>query len=130
MDLLYPVGICIEFAKDVDPNILWSHTTWIQDAKGKVSIGVDDSDDDFKYVGKTGGSKTNIHHHFTLNSFDGAAFYATASGEAPTSRVVNKKRIFMGGSYGVGTTREDTTYNETISIMQPYITRYKWTRVA
>ena len=128
--MLYPVGICIEFAKDVNPNDLWSGTTWVQDAKGLVSVGVNEEDTDFNEVGKVGGSKTNTHHHFTLNSFDGFTFYATESGQAPTSRTVNKKRIFMSGSYGVGITREDATYNETISIVQPYITRYKWTRVA
>lgn len=95
-----------------------------------MSIGVDDSDDDFKDVGKTGGSKTNTHNHFMLSSFDGAAFYATGSSEAPRTRVVRKSTIFLSGSTGNGTTRQDSTYNEEIGIVQPYITRYKWTRIA
>ena len=54
----------------------------------------------------------------------------SASGNAPRSRTKNTSRMTLNGGSGNAVTREDSTYNETISIVQPYITVYFWRRTA
>ena len=70
LDLIYPVGVIFETTKkDFDPNGVFNGT-WTR-IKGKVLVGVDENDSDFKTVKATGGEKTHRlsvfempdHHH-------------------------------------------------------------------
>lgn len=57
VDLILPVGSVITNSKqDFDPNIVYPGTVW-QRIKGKVIVGVDESDTDFATANKTGGEK-------------------------------------------------------------------------
>ncbi|WP_430602217.1 hypothetical protein IGJ02_002528 [Enterococcus sp. DIV0724b] len=61
IDLIYPVGSIYMSTKDIDLNSFIGGT-W-ERIKGKVLVGVDETDVDF-VAGKTGGSKT---HTLTVN---------------------------------------------------------------
>ena len=71
VDVLYPVGMVVEFGRDIDPNEIESlvGTKWERYGEGRVSIGYSSSDSNFNSVGKTGGSTTiNLAHSHTVNS--------------------------------------------------------------
>lgn len=126
-----PIGSILHTNKKYisSPSEDYPWTTWEQ-IKGKVLVGVDENDSDFNDVGKTGGSKQNTHNHFTASSFDGTGLYVSASTNVPRSRTATRNRVNIStGSKGSGTTREDSTYDETINIMQPYYTMYMWLRL-
>lgn len=131
LDLIYPVGTIYKTNnKEFDPNIGFGGT-WERYSQGKVIVGVDETDSDFSTSGKTGGNKTNIHSHYTLFSNDGATFYMSASPNCPKSRVLTGVTAAqMSLSNASRTVRQDATYEETINIMQPYITAYIWIRTA
>lgn len=76
-----------------------------------------------------GGSYENTHNHFQTFSFDGDTLFASNTGNSPGSRSKNTSRGEFTPTRTMNhNTREDTTYNETISIVQPYIVVYFWTR--
>lgn len=76
-----------------------------------------------------GGSYTNTHHHFQTLAFDGKTLYVSTMGITPDTRTkVADRGEFNSSRRSVENTREDATYNETISIVQPYIVVYFWTR--
>ena len=71
VDVLYPVGMVVEFGEDINPNEIDSlvGTKWERYAEGRVTVGYSSSDTNFNSVGKTGGSKTiNLAHSHTVNS--------------------------------------------------------------
>lgn len=65
INAIYPVGITVEFAVNVDPNLLWAGTTWVRFAQGKTTVGYQNGDPDFGTIGQTGGKKG---HKMTLNN--------------------------------------------------------------
>ncbi len=81
-------------------------------------------------IGSTGGSKTNTHYHYQTVAYDGSDFYATKTPDGVHSRVVTKRRAQISPTTDeTTTTREDSTYEQTIDIMPPYKTVYIWERV-
>lgn len=65
IDLIFPVGSVITNSNaSFDPNKLYEGTTWVR-IKGKVVVGVDESDNSFKTVNKTGGHKELQSHTHT-----------------------------------------------------------------
>lgn len=100
-----------------------STTFALPNLKGRVVVGYDSSETEFDTLGETGGSKTNTHNHYTLASNDGVNLYVSGSSNGPRSRVIGGVAHGMTGmSQSTGTTREDSTYDEEISIIQPYLT--------
>lgn len=76
-----------------------------------------------------GGSYENTHHHFQTLSFDGTTLYVSCSGVTPDTRTkVVDRGEFNRSRRSIEQAREDATYNETISIVQPYTVVYFWTR--
>ena len=76
-----------------------------------------------------GGSYKNTHHHFQTLAFDGTTLYVSTMGITPDTRTkVADRGEFNSSRRSVENTREDATYNETISIVQPYTVVYFWTR--
>lgn len=127
---MYPIGSqYVNFTDSTNPATLLGFGVW-QAVEGRVVVGYDATQSEFNAAEKTGGSKTNTHNHWTLTSNDGNAQYQTQSSYAPRTRVQSKNRSSIGASSGVGSTREDSTYDETINILQPYITAYVWRRVS
>lgn len=57
VDLFYPIGSIYLSVKSTNPST-YLGGTWVLQSKGRTLVGVDTTDDDFKTVKKTGGSKT------------------------------------------------------------------------
>lgn len=129
VDLVYPVGSIYMSVNSTNPASLFGGS-WDAWGSGRVPVGVNTGDSDFSTVEKTGGSKTNTHNHYTLWSNDGSHLYCGVSSNAPRSRVVSKSRAQWTATNSTNATREDSTYDETINIIQPYITCYMWKRTA
>lgn len=133
VDLVYPVGTVYETMDiEFDPNVTWGGT-WVKTGEGKFPVGYDPDDPDFSTVGKTGGSKDNTHNHYQSMGYDYNAnvTYITASSLMPRSKVTTGYRgEVKPSSKNDGTTRVDSTENETISIVPPYEVRIYWKRTA
>lgn len=134
LDKIYPVGSIYMSVSHTSASAVATALgggTWVAWGSGRVPVGVNTSDTDFSTVEKTGGAKTNTHNHYTLTSYDGNGFCSNVTGSTPRSRVVTGNRVWLAKeSQGSGSTREDSTYNESISIVQSYITVYMWKRTA
>lgn len=131
---LYPVGsMYVNFTDNTNPATLLGFGVWTA-VEGRTVVGYDATQAEFNAAEKTGGSKTNTHTHWTGTSNDGSAQYQTASNvitaNGGRSRVQSKSRSSIGASSSTTNTREDSTYPETIDILQPYIVGYVWKRVS
>jgi len=83
----------------------------------------------FSAVEKEGGSKENTHNHWTLSSYDGGRLtvnmYMTRSRIITSQNYLTNTNSYIGQ---IGGTREDSTYDEKINIMNPYKICYKYKR--
>lgn len=127
---IYPVGSIYMSVNNTDPGTLFGGT-WEAWGTGRVPVGVDSGDSDFSTSEKIGGEKTNTHNHYTLSGNDDNMLYVGSTQHAVRSRVPTLKRGAISfTSYGEGLCREDSTYDESINILQPYVTCYMWKRTA
>lgn len=91
LEKVYPVGSIYFSVIDKNPGILFGGT-WERFAKGQTLIGVNESDNDFESVKKTGGSKTHVH---STND------HTLTSDEIPAhNHSVNAVNISSSGSHG------------------------------
>ena len=127
---IYPVGSIYMSVNNTDPGTLFGGT-WEAWGTGRVPVGVDSGDSDFSTSEKIGGEKTNTHNHYTLSGNDDNMLYVGSTQHAVRTRVSTLKRCAINfTSYGEGPCREDSTYDESINILQPYVTCYMWKRTA
>lgn len=130
IDYIYPLGSVLAFAKDVDPNQIYTHQTWERFAKGRTLVGVNESDTDFKTVGKTGGEKT---HKLTMEelpkgrprilAYSTSGSDYSASGADLAFHYGSGLKGYTGYGMYLGS---DTPHNN----LQPYVTVYYWKRTA
>lgn len=71
VNTVYPVGIKIKFAADLNPNDLWPGTTWERASQGRISFGYEEGNEKFGNLAATGGSvsttlSTNELPNFSL----------------------------------------------------------------
>ena len=122
----YPIGCIYLSVNSENPSYILGGT-WEPWGKGKVPVGVDESDDDFKTVEKTGGEKT---HTLTQN-------------ELPVNLEVVAPMTYSTVNEGTGNSKAvweyvDTGSRITLDVglgfshnnIQPYITCYMWKRTA
>lgn len=121
---LYPVGsLYFNISNNTNPATLLGFGTWERIAEGKTLIGVDTKDTDFSIVGKTGGSKTKTLglEHMPQNLYV----------DAETTNGSNNKWIgetqLSNWCNRINWHRNDAA-QESVSIVQPYITVYIWKR--
>lgn len=132
LDAMYPVGsVYITTDKNNPGNFIGG--TWEQFGQGRTLIGEGTGNDGSTSMSFTanhkGGSYKNTHHHFQTLAFDGITLYVSTMGITPDTRTkVADRGEFNSSRRSVDNTREDATYNETISIVQPYTVVYFWTR--
>ena len=92
----------------------------VPDLRGRVPVGRNSGT--FATLGATGGAETNTHNHYQTVGSDPSNFFATNNtNSGPRSRVVTKTRSVTATSSASAVTREDSTYDETISTLPPYI---------
>lgn len=122
LTMIYPIGAIYQSTIQTDPATLFGGT-W-ERIKGRVLVGVDESDSDFS-VGKTGGAKT---HKLTI-------------AEMPRHSHENSKPVITpakqngGADYGqlntgAFTPASDAGGDQPHNNLQPYTTVYMWKRTA
>jgi microcystin-dependent protein len=82
-----PVGGLYISTNSINPSTMWKNTTWEQYAPGRVLVGANTSDDNFKTLGQTGGTKTETlnltqipSHNHTCDSQGNHIHYVNANG--------------------------------------------------
>ena len=67
-DLIYPVGIVVEFENSTDPNTVFPGTTWIVTQKGQVAVGAGDYwENGTKYTYTLGDTGGEVKHLITVD---------------------------------------------------------------
>lgn len=130
IDLFLPVGFIIATEDDsYNPNTIYTGTTW-QQIKGRMIIGRDNADSDFKTSGLRGGSKTHTQtiaemptHTHGLTSEAGGLIANQLSTSSPV--------YFNQNNNGLGTTQiASTGGGQAMNIMNPYEVANLWKRTA
>lgn len=125
-ELIYPVGsIIYNVSSDFDPNTVYGGT-W-EKIKGKMVIGYDESDDDFKTLGKTGGSKTHTQTVEELAEHNHR--YGLAYGNTDPARGLAYATT-TAGMFGHQSFIENTGESQPMDIMNPYYVANIWLRTA
>lgn len=137
LDEAYPIGMTVFLQSSIDPNKTWPGV-WVKTMKGKVPVGLDESDKDFNTVGKTGGSKTgsfgldkNGYAQLTISMSESTIFYNRRESAAITTNIKaaagsaatelhksHTSAVALGGKTNEG------------NIIQPYQVGYWWQRIA
>ena len=130
----YPVGSIYMSVVNTDPSTLFGGT-WVAWGKGRVPVGVNETDSDFNAVEKTGGESTvtltesqmpSHFHGFT----DGAkAIVYDTPVLAATGNDLQVFRAPTSGTLGV-TGTNSSGGGDSHNNLQPYITCYMWKRTA
>ena len=138
-DLIYPIGSIYETSdKDFNPNTTFGGS-W-QRIKGKVLVGVDESDTDFSTSQKSGGEKTHkltkneLPHHNHALLGGGHAF---AWGDSTCTVNTNATAIAAHPSANTLCTLQGTmdktdnnaTSEDAHNNMPPYYTVYVWEKI-
>lgn len=122
--LLMPIGHTIITNIAANPATYYGFGTWEEDVKGRVIVGVDTTQVEFNTVNKTGGSKLLQAHSHNLSPGDGNVVHGGASGTSAN--------ITQGGGQWRYTNNPATTVagGGDSQNLQPYKTKYLWTRTA
>jgi hypothetical protein len=126
--LKLPIGSIYISVTDDNPEDTLGYGTWVEVAKGKVLVGLDDTDADFDELRETGGSKTHTHttvshthgmdhnhtathfhttvsHYHTVNSHShqaGLHTHSTPVHEHETPFLFYGDKIYLKSGYGTG----------------------------
>lgn len=146
---IYPVGSIYMSVEYVSPQKFLGGT-WVEWGQGRVPVGVDSSDTDFKTAGKMGGEKRHLldqsempehtHHYCVYNRVSDGNAYAlhlpTEQGawspnvaKGTDEYSLQPERVEPGansGYFNILTTGGSIAHNN----LQPYITCYMWKRTA
>lgn len=119
-NLIYPIGSVYMSKNSTDPSTLFGGT-W-QRIKGRVIVGVDEDDEDFKEVLKIGGSKHIQDHNHQQWSFS----WKESDDIQPGSNGAHRGLTwaFDDRTSGVKDLQTGNSGN-----LQPYISLYIWMRV-
>lgn len=126
VNLIYPVGIVIDFSVNTNPNTIFTGTTWDRFAGGKVTVGFLSGDADFGTIGQTGGKKGHKmtlgnlieHDHEYLYWFPGGDDMDGMSNDSTTDTSESRKTTKTGNA--------DPT---PIPTLPPYVVTAKWVRI-
>lgn len=122
----YYVGKIIIDTANTNPETYLGFGTWEYWGEGKVPVGVDENDEDFNVVEKTGGEKSHkltidempSHRHILQRGSEGNSyFHLTGKEPQKGSTLYSTPTDYTGG---------DKAHNN----IQPYITCYMWKRIA
>lgn len=146
MNFCHPVGSSITTTDSRNPStylIGGTETTWVQDMQGYVAVGVNPNDSDFDTVGKTGGEKTHTLTEAELPKLSGSQLFHGASGIGTNlsgatgiiqdwSKIDNKfhSNASSEGAPSYGAFNINFGGDKAHNNLQPYKTKYIWTRTA
>ena len=134
LDVFYPVGSYYETSDtSFNPNTAWGGT-WQEDTAGRITIAYNSSDNDFKQVGYTGGSKTHTQttdevapHTHQLWVEDGSLTNAYG---LPQSAMDWNKQLNSWANAQFGVNRTNVNTAKPMDIMNPYVVVKRWHRTA
>lgn len=113
---------------DFDPNVFYCNGKW-ERIKGKVIVGVDESDSDFNVTGKTGGNKDLQRHNHPSLLIDGNRIWWGGTSSHNKLNLLPMNIPWNGGIDGSAiVTGEAGTGNS--GNLQPYYTAYIWKLVS
>lgn len=132
-DIFYPVGTIYQSINPDNPSDFIGGT-WERFGNGKVLVGVDEADNDFKTSNKEGGEKSHMltiaelpkHSHGNTNFNTGGRPLSASTGWENTNIGLyratdyNQENIFNQNVGG----------NQSHNNLQPYVTIYRWRRTA
>lgn len=123
---IYPVGSII-IRDDTEDMSKFLGFTWEKVFAGKVLVGVDESDDDFKPIGKTGGEKK---HRLTVSEIPNHQHTIPVGNNPTTDSNYDHVSSAYGGitpkNLGSGYTGGGNAHN----ILQPYQVVAYWKRIS
>lgn len=138
LNKVYPIGSIYMSVNNVNPSEFLGGT-WQQIAQGRTLVGVDDNDEDFNTVKKTGGSKYLQSHTHTMNSA-GSHNHNVKFDQVwdLTGGTVSLGTVDGGPYDGAGFIKDAGSHTHTINTagtgdsgnLQPYFTCYIWERTA
>lgn len=127
IDIFYPVGTIYESTVSTNPSTFMGGT-WERFGNGQVTVGVSETEVEFNTVGKTGGEKT---HQLTVAEMPSHDHGYTQG------YVNNYVRVEPSSTYGFrkdGAANASRTSNtgggQPHNNLQPYVTVYRWRRIA
>lgn len=123
LELMYPVGIVITLGVSTNPATLFGFGTW-QAIAGKVIVGIDATQTEFDTLNETGGAKTaDLSHTHTISR--------SGWGRVPTARTgyIASANAEEAAEIASNPTT-DSQLSATQSLLQPYIVKYVYQRVA
>lgn len=135
LDAVYPVGSIYMSVKATNPGTLFGGT-WVAWGKGRVPVGINTSDSDFKTVEKTGGEKTQ-----NLRALIGATHSTTSRiGYAAAAKIDGYNYTYsINGNDAIANVPIEHINHSTLvkrhdgadpHTLQPYIVCYMWKRTA
>lgn len=129
MDFCHPIGSSITTTDSRNPSTYLfegTKTTWVQDMQGYVPVGVNPNDSDFDTVGNTGGEKT---HKLTVDEIPSHSHNMGMTRGSNITGGANGTNGYLWGDDGTRSTN-NTGGDQAHNNLQPYKTKYIWTRTA
>jgi hypothetical protein len=115
VDLIYPVGALLITTKSENPSS-YLGGSWERYAKGRVLIGIDETDGDFDSLGKMGGAKGHNHN-----------LSGTTGGPSASVDAFAGSGVTLANSTHV---HDFSATTNSASNLPPYIAVYIWRRIA
>lgn len=141
----WPVGSVFLSVVATNPGTLLGFGTWSSIGVGRTLIGVDPNDSDFNTVEKTGGAKTHTLNANNLPAHahsitDPGHYHSVAcrygddqglAGLAYSGNLGTPATVYTGSSAtGITGTNNNSTSNNAVTHLNPYLTVYMWKRTA
>lgn len=124
IDLIYPVGSIFMSTSSTNPGTYLPNTTWTAWGSGRVPVGINTSDDDFKTVEKTGGEKK---HTMTIDELVSHTHTDGTNTDGINAPAGNVSATVSYDSWK-GRATSATGGSQPFNILQPYITCYMFKR--
>lgn len=120
LNIFYPVGTIYQSTNSANPST-WMGGTWERFGNGKTLVAVDENDTDFSVPNKIGGTKAHtIKYKLNDNTF---GIYN--SGEESAGFGLQQSTYFRDRQMVLSQSAP-----KPFSVVQPYITVYRWRRIA
>ena len=129
VDLIFPIGFVVTLETSIDPNSIWGGK-WIRTAKGKFIAGLNEDEDEFRTVGKTGGEKTHVLTVDEMPRHDHEQLVTVNSGCSINGRVDYNTDAKNNNKYTQGIRTGLTGGGNAHNNLPPYEVAYKWKRIA
>ncbi len=124
LNLIFPIGSRYTTQTNTNPNTILGFGTW-ERLKGRVCVGLDEEDEAFNKIGKTGGEKTHTLTISEMPSHNHAWKYRNSAQSGSTTWNSAGSDSTGSASDPIGNTGGNQPHNN----LQPYeVVGYEWIR--